>query len=263
MRFDKLLTARMFGGDPPEAPAASRGAATMKMRDLERRTGVNRETIRVYLRQGLMPEPSRPAPNVADYGEEHVQAVNSIRKLQKEKRLPLHLIKRALEGDPSAMPADATAMAFPHLDRLIASRVGLDDSTVPLSSVVGRNAKAVEDAKALEKAGVIRLVRRGKQLHLSRIDAQIVGIWGDMRAAGYTEELGFRPEVCKLHADSAEKLAKAELKIFLEHLEGRSVEGLAADMAQVAITSLLNLFGLVRVRTVLDELRNRRPRARR
>ena len=235
----------------------------MKMRDLERRTGVNRETIRVYLRHGLMPQPSRPAANVADYGEEHVQAVHSIRKLQKEKRLPLHLIKRALEGDPSAMPADATAMAFPHLDRLIASPVGLDDSSVPLASVQGRNPKAVEDAKALDKVGAIRLVRRGKQLHLSRIDAQIVGIWGDMRAAGYTEELGFRPEVCKLHVDAAEKLAHAELKIFLEHVEGRSLEGAAADMAQVAITSLLNLFGLVRVRTVLEDLRSRRPAPRR
>lgn len=227
----------------------------MKMRDLEQRTGVNRETIRVYLRHGLMPEPSRPAANVADYGEEHVQAIAAIRKLQKDKRLPLHLIKRALDGDATAMPADASA--FPHLDSLIAARVGLDDSLVPLSSVLGLNPKAVDDAKALEKIGAIKLVKRGKALHLGRIDAQLVTIWGDMRAAGYTEALGFHPEVCKLHVDAATKLAHAELKIFLEHLEGRSPEGSAADMAQVALTSLLSFFGLVRVRTVLADLRGR------
>lgn len=232
----------------------------MKMRDLEQRTGVNRETIRVYLRHGLMPEPSRPAANVADYGEQHVQAIAAIRKLQKDKRLPLHLIKRALDGDATAMPADASA--FPHLDSLIAARVGLDDSLVPLSSVLGLNPKAVDDAKALEKIGAIKLVKRGKALHLGRIDAQLVTIWGDMRAAGYTEALGFRPEVCKLHVDAATKLAHAELKIFLEHLEGRSPEGSAADMAQVALTSLLSFFGLVRVRTVLEDLRGRAAAAR-
>ncbi|WP_390902446.1 MerR family DNA-binding transcriptional regulator [Sphingomonas bisphenolicum] len=31
------------------------------MRELEERTGVHRETIRVYLREGLIPEPARPA----------------------------------------------------------------------------------------------------------------------------------------------------------------------------------------------------------
>ena len=227
----------------------------MKMRDLEQRTGVNRETIRVYLRHGLMPEPSRPAANVADYGDEHVRAVAAIRKLQKEKRLPLHLIKRALDGDPTGMPIDAGA--FSHLDNLIATRVGVDDSSVPLSSVLGRNPNAEDDARRLEKVGAIHPTRRGKTLHLGRIDAEIVGIWGDLRAAGYTEELGFHPEVCRLHVEAAEKLARAELDIFLKNLEGRSAEGKAADMAQVAITSLLSLFGLVRLRTVLDVLRGR------
>lgn len=229
--------------------------ATMKMRDLEQRTGVNRETIRVYLRHGLLPEPSRPAANVADYGEEHVQAIAAIRRLQKEKRLSLPLIKRALDGNASAMRVDAGT--FTHLDRLVATRVGVDDSLVPLSDVLERNPKAVEDARRLEKVGAVRLTRRGKTLHLGRIDAQIVGIWGDMRAGGYTEELGFHPEVCRLHVEAAEKLARAELDIFLEHLEGRSLEGPAADMAQLAINSLLSLFGLVRVRTVLEVLRTR------
>ena len=53
----------------------------MKMRDLEAKTGVNRETIRVYFREGLLPEPNRPARNVADYGDEHARAVTAVRKL--------------------------------------------------------------------------------------------------------------------------------------------------------------------------------------
>ncbi|MDB5698956.1 MAG: hypothetical protein JWN69_1760, partial [Alphaproteobacteria bacterium] len=65
----------------------------MKMRDLERRTGVNRETIRVFLRHGLIPEPARPKPNVADYGETHVQAIQAVRDLQRNSSMTLRQIR--------------------------------------------------------------------------------------------------------------------------------------------------------------------------
>ena len=41
----------------PASPVRSR----MRMRDLERATGVGRETIRFYIREGLLPEPARPS----------------------------------------------------------------------------------------------------------------------------------------------------------------------------------------------------------
>lgn len=226
----------------------------MKMRDLEQRTGVHRETIRIYLRQGLLPEPQRPKPNVADYGEEHVRGILAIRQLQKDERLPLQQIKRAMEGDTSGLSVEASA--FPHLDSLIAARVGIDDTLVPLSGALGRNPKAADDAKTLEKVGAIKRVRRRDGVYLSRIDAQLVSLWGDMRAAGFTEELGFTPEVCKLHVAAAQALAHEELRIFLAHMSGRP-EDPAADMAQAALTHLLSFFGLIRVKTVLDDLRQR------
>lgn len=227
----------------------------MKMSELERRTGARREAIRVYFRKGLLPQPKMLKPNVAEYGEEHVRGIQTIRRLLSEKRLSLDEIGRALAGHDAAVPVDAATIR--HLDELLASRLGADDSLVPLSSIKDRNPKAEADAKAMHRVGAIELVTRKGERFLSRVDAQIVGIWGDMRAGGYTEELGFRPEVCRLHVEAAEKLARAELDIFLEHLEGRSLEGPAADMAQLAINSLLSLFGLVRMRTVLEVLRTR------
>ena len=40
-------------------------ARRLKMKDLERTTGVGREAIRFYIREGLLPEPERPSRNVA------------------------------------------------------------------------------------------------------------------------------------------------------------------------------------------------------
>lgn len=227
----------------------------MKMRDLEARTGVNRETIRVYMRHGLLPEPHRPKPNVADYGEDHVQSILAIRRLQKEKRLPLPMIKRALAGDTAALAADATA--FPDLDSLIAARVGVDDALLPLSVTLTRNPEAEKDVPALESIGAIAPVKRRGKTYLNRIDAELVNLWGDLRAAGFTEALGFTADVCRIHVEAAEKLAHEELDVFLGNLYGKQNAGRAAEMAQAALTHLLSFFGLVRVKMVLADLKKR------
>jgi DNA-binding transcriptional MerR regulator len=107
------------------------GHRTMKMRDLEIKTGVNRETIRVYFREDLLPEPSRPARNVADYGDEHVRAISAIRKLQRESGMTLPQIKATLNGAHSGRPLGAASL--PHLEELVASRVGVKRGMVSLT----------------------------------------------------------------------------------------------------------------------------------
>ena len=75
----------------------------MKMRELEQRTGVNRETIRVYLRQGLLPEPRRVRPATWRTTARSTSAASSrSASCRREQRLPLARIKRALEGDAVA-----------------------------------------------------------------------------------------------------------------------------------------------------------------
>jgi DNA-binding transcriptional MerR regulator len=227
----------------------------MKMRELERRTGVNRETIRVYLRQGLLPEPRRAARNVADYGEEHVRGILSIRRLQTEQRLPLARIKRALEGDPVAVPADAGILT--QLEHLIGAQLGLDEGLVPLAALRKRNPAADTDARALQRIGAVHLQRRMGRVLLSRVDAQLVALWGDMRAAGFTEAQGFDPTVTRMHVDAAERLAKLEVRAFLAGLAGREHTVPAANMAETALSTMLAFFGLVRTRAVLGEFRAR------
>lgn len=70
----------------------------MKMRELAQRTGFHRETIRVYLCEGLIPEPARQDNSVADYGEERLQAILAVRRLQRENRLTLAQIGAIIGG---------------------------------------------------------------------------------------------------------------------------------------------------------------------
>lgn len=224
------------------------------MKELERRTGVNRETIRVMLRKGLLPEPQRPKPNVAIYGEEHVERILAIRKLQKGQRLSLESIKQALEGKPSPYVVDART--FPDLIRLLGERAGYDEASLPLSVTARRNPKAKKDMALLQAIGAINVVKRGGKKYLSHIDAEIVNLWGDLRAAGFTEEFGFTAEFCKLHVDSARKLAHEELKIVLKNLYGKRLGSTATELGQAAFDHLLNIFGLIRIKTILSDLQN-------
>ena len=227
----------------------------LKMRDLERLTGVNRETIRVYLREGLLPEPQRPKPNVAEYSETHVRGIRAIRELQRERHLSLPQIKQAMAGNLDVMPADPGA--YPHLDTLLAARMGVDDALIPLSTLSSRNAKATEDAKALASIGAIELHHKDGTLHLSPIDAQIVGLWGDMRKAGFTEELGFAPEVADHYVDAADRLAETEVSKFLAVLGDKLDRQQKAELAQNALNLMLPFFGLLRMKAVLKAFAKR------
>jgi DNA-binding transcriptional MerR regulator len=225
----------------------------MKMRELEKRTGVNRETIRVYLREGLLAQPSRPKPNVAEYGEDHVRGIQAIRDLQRDGRVPLGRIRRAVEGDASALPADATA--FAHLESLVAAKVGAAEDLVPLDSVTVRNPHAEADAAAFERLGAIRLVKKRGRAMLSRADAQLVGLWGEMRAVGFHEENGFSPDVIEMYVKAASDLAHEEVSRFLALVTGRQESHAAAEMARTAISTMQGFFGLLRMKAVLREIR--------
>lgn len=223
----------------------------MKMRELEQRTGAHREAIRVYFRNGLLPPAKRVRSNIAEYGEEHVQGILSIRRLLSERRLSIDEIKRALAGDEAA-PTDAVTIR--HLDELLAARLGADESLVPLESVKPRNANASIDAKALHKAGAIELFNRKGKYFLSRVDAQIVGIWGDMRGAGFTEAHGFTADLASIYVTRADDLAQAEIAAFMERV-GDLPDEKKAEWAQAGLGFMMALFSMLRMKAAIKAIK--------
>lgn len=226
----------------------------MKMRELEQRTGVNRETIRVYIREGLLPQPARPKSNVADYGEAHVAALKAIQELKSGRQITVPQIKRALGGDPGAMPADPAA--FSHLDTLLAARLGVNEGLVPAAKLAASHKEAARDILAFTRIGAIRPVMRGGARHLTQPDAQIVMLWGQMRAAGFTEARGFPVDVLRFYVEAAKALAEREVNEFLGIVAGRTSEAEAAEMAQAAASLMLPFFGHLRTKAVVAAFRD-------
>lgn len=218
------------------------------MQELERRTGVHRETIRVYFRHGLLPTPSRPAPNVADYGEEHVQAILAVRKLQREDGLTLPQIKEALRGQNSEGRVDAAA--FRNLEALVAARVGMDGEVL-LATLSADWPHAEEDAKVFQGLGIVEILDTQKGPALSIMDSRIVTIWQLMRSEGYTEENGFPPSIVDFYAKPADMVAREESQRFIEATEGRLDDAEAARIFHAGIRHMIDFFALLRLKSLM------------
>lgn len=76
----------------------------MRMAELSRLSGVSRETIHFYVREGLLPRPAKGGKTVAYYDEAHLERLRVIRRLRDEKYLPLAVIRRMLEAGPTRAP---------------------------------------------------------------------------------------------------------------------------------------------------------------
>lgn len=222
----------------------------MKMAELERRTGVDREVIRILLRKGLIPQPDRPARNAAIYDERHVRAIAAVRALQKGSRLTLDQIRAALEGGGPEAPGGVAT--YRHLEELLAIRLDVDGTaSVALDALAERYPMARRDARAFEAMGMLRLIPGAAVERLTLTDARLVEIWGRIREAGFIEETGFPPENIAFYREAAELVAAREVEVFLQGSGGRIDEERAAVMLHAALPLMLDFLGLLRIKAFL------------
>lgn len=77
---------------------ATKQRSMMRIGALARVAGVSPQTIHYYVREGLLPTPTKTAPNMAYYGQEYVADIRLIKELQEQRYLPLSVIKLVLQA---------------------------------------------------------------------------------------------------------------------------------------------------------------------
>jgi len=60
----------------------------MRLRELVKATGVSKETIQFYLREGVLPKPRKRDGGQADYGQRYVRLIRRIKDLQEHHYQP-------------------------------------------------------------------------------------------------------------------------------------------------------------------------------
>jgi DNA-binding transcriptional MerR regulator len=226
----------------------------MKMRELEERSGAGRETIRYYIRMGLLPEPARPKPNVADYAEEHVRRLAVIKRLQAERYLPLSFIKQVLDR-----PTSGEIAPLPGLDALIAASLGVATANggAPLAEAAAAAGLTPAELEVLARDRVVE-VTGGT---LAPLDLAIAKAWGRVKAAGYSPEAGFFAEDAQIYVEALEPLARREIERFYGRLTGTGTVDDAARLGQAGIELVNELIALLRTRILLGLVAEMNARA--
>ncbi|MEY2883251.1 MAG: hypothetical protein RL490_975 [Pseudomonadota bacterium] len=227
----------------------------MRMRDLEKASGVGRETIRYYIREGLLPEPDRASRNSASYSEAHVTRLKAIKRLQEERFLPLAVIRTLLDaedGDRWLAP-----QAFPMLDAMLAARLEAEggNARVPVADVIAQ--LEITDREIADQQGIGMISVAGDGTIAAR-DAAILKTIHELSDIGFSEELGFRGDRMRFYIDFVEWVTTQEMRLFLEHTAGRVGEAQALDMAERGVAVINDLLSQLRTRALLRKLGERR-----
>jgi len=76
----------------------------VKISELERITGVPQSTIRYYVKEGLLPQPTKVNKSMAYYDESCVQRIALVRELQEKRYYPLSVIKNIISRMDNGVP---------------------------------------------------------------------------------------------------------------------------------------------------------------
>lgn len=227
----------------------------MRMRDLEKASGVSRETIRFYIREGLLPEPDRTHRNSATYSDDHLARLLTIRRLRDERFLPLSVIRSLFEGDQTGW---LEPQMLPEIDHLLRARLDSEGEWVDATTFVAENDGDPDHLANSITAGVITPAPDGR---ISPRDQRILRLLIDAAKVGFTRERGYMDSGMGRIAAVMHSLAEMEVKDFFTYVAPHVGELEAADMAERGIGILNQLMAEFFTREVLALLTERRRTA--
>ncbi len=244
----------------PQPPPDTQGREDLlRMRELAEAAGVSAATIKHYLREGLLPEPIKTAPNMAYYPSEFVERVKLIKQLQEERFLPLKVIKEVMErGEEADAPERLRALIELEdrvLERVTSGRP--DGMTAKQASTAFK--VPIEVLDRLEQIDLVSpIVSRNAAKRYGLEDVQIIEAIGRMRASGYSEQLGFTVYDTLIYKRHLEALVHEEVGVMMERLAGEMETDEAADLLEKAIDPIRELVAAMRAKFLIAELQTRR-----
>ena len=191
----------------------------MKISELVKRTGIPKETIHFYIREGLLRKPRKSGVNSAEYNERYVEQIQLIRDLRENYYLPIPEIKKVVKEFKKQSPSDQAVSQFYSrffrpADRLLNKEV-IGRETFRQATGLGR--------KWLNRAEEWDLItpekRNGDQVY-SPDDLAIGKLMVDMDQLGFGPKDGFDPEDLRQIAEFLKKyVATVSRKYYENNLE--------------------------------------------
>jgi DNA-binding transcriptional MerR regulator len=240
---------------PPVVDARSidRERYPYRMRELCDKTGLPRQVVHFYIQQGLVPEGHKTSKNMAYYGDEHVQRINLVRRLQHERFMPLKAIRAFLEDRNEAFSTEQRVMLHQVRERL-SQLTGVDEpvTRVALTDIFDRYPSILPDEiDELEEIGLLGIARLdGEPPAIAQNDEWVIELLYELRLAGFTRALGFGVKDFALYVESVDRLFELEKQTLATRFEGLPADQVATliERSMPLINTFLARYHTARIR---------------
>ncbi len=187
----------------------------LRVGKLAKLAGVSPSTIKHYVQEGLLPRPIKTGKTSAYYDPACVDRIKLIKRLQKEKYLPLEMIKRLLDSGAADVEEEV------EIGRQIVKSGALaqDGPPVGQARIERRTGYPLERIRLLERRGLIEPVEDKAGKAYDAVDCQIIAI------ARRREEMGlpldFALETMSVYREAIETAVEEDVRRFVRYVLGR------------------------------------------
>ncbi len=206
----------------------------IRIGQMAKRAGVSAPTIKHYVNEGLLPKPVKTSKNMAYYDESCIERIKTIKKLQKEKFLPLEVIKRIIDsGDHQEEDLEmgkAILKAHKAPDNL---------EMVRESNIEKHTGFPIDRINLLEAEGLIhpQIGRYGKEY--SETDCRIIEIMRKRDQAG--ARFDHSVQTIRIYRDAINEAVKKDISYFTREIIG-DVSAQTAIKLMTEADEMLNEF---------------------
>jgi DNA-binding transcriptional MerR regulator len=191
-----------------------------RMKDLCEMTGLGRQAIHFYIQAGLLPPGNKTGRNMAYYGEEHIERLRVIKRLQSERFLPLKAIKAILDDQQSTFTNTQRHFLLDVKQHLTLAK-GTDQPSVAHSvdEVCARTNVPRADVERMVERELIGARRDDDgSLWIGDDDLWLIEAWGEALQLGFVQQFGFAVDDLLLFEEIVAQLFQREAQMLAPRL---------------------------------------------
>lgn len=213
----------------------------MQISELAERTGVPKETIHYYLREGVLRRPHKKGKNKTDYNESYVEQIHIIKKLQDNYFLPLSVIKKIIKEQKRRSPLEKSSFHllneyFKPLEHLLTCEIAGREA---FREVTGLSSKWLT---TMEGWNVITAKIKNGQPVYSQDDVIIGKLLVDMDRLGFGPKDGYDPENLRRISDFVRKYVQTSQRNYYRSDLERVISKEEPTEKEVKIIEMMSLF---------------------
>jgi DNA-binding transcriptional MerR regulator len=184
----------------------------LRIGQLAKKAGVSTATVKHYLKEGLLPQPVKTSPNMAYYDESCVDRINLIKRIQKEKFLPLDVIKRLVESGESYSEELELGKA------ILKSHKELPPRSVKGSQVTLATGYPLDKITMLEEEGLIFPIVKNNVKYYDSSDLEIIEIMKQREDLGLSFHHSL--ETIRIYRDAITRAVQDDIRLFVNNFLG-------------------------------------------